>query len=99
MIEKINVCKSFLLSKIYYIANFMIFTELEIKELERMLHQFIWDGNIERISRGTLILRQADGGLDMMSIRARLKTILFQNFVYIVNNTDRACCQMSIYWL
>jgi hypothetical protein len=36
MIEKISVCKIFLLSKICYIANFTIFDEEIIKKLERI---------------------------------------------------------------
>jgi hypothetical protein len=99
MLERIVVCKTFLLSKLWYIANFMVIGEKTIRKLERMLFSFIWNGSIESVKRGTLFLPLERGGLNMMSIRARLKTIMFQNYAYIIKNKERAAYQACIFWM
>ncbi len=63
---------------------------------------FICNGPIEQIKRGTLYRQYENGGLSMMCLRARLKTIIFQNFVHNIEkkeNRDRECAQFCIYWL
>ena len=98
-LERIAVCKTFALSKLWYIANFMVLSEKSIKCIERKLYKFIWCGSIEQIKRGTLILPYDRGGLNMMNIRAKLKTIMFQNFVYTIQNIERSAHQLSVYWM
>ena len=39
------------------------------------------------------------GGLKMISIRAKLNTIMLRNFMYIIKNISRPQYQISIYWL
>ena len=99
ILERIIVCKTFLLNKLYYVANFMKLDEKYVCEIEKMLYTFIWNGAIEMISRRTLILPYESGGLAMMSVRARIETILFNQFQNIVLNKHKLEYQLGIYWL
>jgi hypothetical protein len=88
--DRIIACKTFILSKLWYLANFIIVNEKKIKIIDRIVHKFIWNCPIGRIKINTLILPYDNGGLKSVCIRARLNTILTKNFIYIVNN-KREC--------
>ena len=98
-LERIVVCKTFALSKLWYIASFMIVPEKYIKKYESIIYKFIWNGAIEYIKRDTLILPLDQGGLNMFSIRAKFETILFQQFKHITFYYDKQAYQISVYWL
>ena len=66
--------KTFALSMLWYQANFVVLNESVIKKIETMAYKFIWN-SCELIKRDTLLLDYNEGGLKMISIRAKLKTI------------------------
>ena len=47
MIERITVIRTFAMSKLWYLANFINFSTLEIKELEKIAFKFIWASKAE----------------------------------------------------
>jgi endonuclease/exonuclease/phosphatase family metal-dependent hydrolase len=98
-IERIVACKTFALSKLWYISSFMDIPEIYIKKYESIIYKFIWNGNIEYIKRNTLNLPFDRGGLGMFNIRAKFETIHFQQFKYIVWNYNKCAYQLSVYWL
>ena len=98
-IERIVVCKTFALSKLWYICSFMNIPECFLKKFETTIFKFIWNGAIEYIKRDTLILPYDQGGLNMFHIRTKLETIIFQQFRNIVFYFERAAYQLSVYWL
>ena len=98
MLEKITVLRTFALSKLWYYANFYVLDENDIKSIESLAFKFIWNG-CELIKRDTLISEYNEGGLKMVSIRAKLQTIMLRNFMYIKKNFNRPQYQLSVYWL
>ena len=98
MLEKITVLRTFALSKLWYHANFYVLNEKDIKSIEDLTFKFIWNG-CELIKRDTLIANYNEGGLKMISIRAKLQTIMIRNFMYIKRNLNRPQYQLSVYWL
>ena len=70
-----------------------------IKNLETTIFKFVWNGAIETIKRGTLILPYERGGLNMINIRAKIETIMFQQFLGAVSNRYSSFYQLSVYWM
>lgn len=99
LIERVVACKTFLLSKVWFIANFLNFTEKNIKRLNSMIFGFIWNNKSELIKRNTLIMSYNEGGLEMFNIKAKLQTIALRNLIYIGRNHDLIAFQLSIYFL
>lgn len=97
-IERIVACKTFALSKLWYLASFMIIPEKYIKKYESSIYKFIWNGAIEYIKRDTLILPFNQGGLNMFCIKAKLETIIFQQFKQVVLCHEKSSYQLSVYW-
>ena len=98
MLERITVLRTFALSKLWYQANFVLLNESEIKKIETMCFKFIWNGS-ELIKRSTLLLDYTEGGLKMLDIRAKLRTISLRNFLYFKQSINRPQYQLCAYWL
>lgn len=99
LLERVIICKTFLLSKIWFVCNFIILKNEEIKEIKQLVYNFVWNSKAELVNRNTLILPYESGGMGMFNIEAKIKTILFQQFLYICNNYKRIFYSFSIYWL
>ena len=60
MLEKITVIRTFALSKLWYLCNFIVLSEEEIKKVETLIFKYVWNG-AELIKRNTLYLDFKDG--------------------------------------
>jgi hypothetical protein len=89
LIDKITVLRTFGLSKLWYLLNFITLDEKEIKNIESLSFNYIWGNKVETIKRDTLIAEFKDGGLNMISIRAKINMIVIRNLLYIKLNMDR----------
>ena len=89
MLERIIICKTFVLSKLWFLACFITFEEKFIKEINSLIFSFIWSNKRECIKRDTLILPYERGGMNMFNLQAKLKTISFQQFKYLFYSCER----------
>jgi len=99
LIDKITVLRTFALSKLWYLLNFVTIEENDIKRLETLAFNYIWNGKCELIKRKLLYCDFKDGGLNMVCIRAKIHMILIRNLLYIKFNRHRPQYQYSIYWM
>ena len=98
-IERVVVSKTFILSKLWYIINFITLTQEKIKIIESLIHKFIWCNSFELIKRDTLILPYEKGGLNSVCLRAKIETSYIQNFKNILINNERMFYQLSVKYL
>ena len=91
--------KTFILSKLWYIINFITLTQENIKIIESLIHKFIWCNSFELIKRDTLILPYEKGGLNSVCLRAKIETSYIQNFKNILINNERMFYQLSVKYL
>ena len=99
MIDKVTVLRTFGLSKLWYLLNFITLNEEEIKNLEILSFKYIWGNKAETIKREILFTEFSDGGLKMVCIRAKINMIIIRNLLYIKLNMNRPQYQFSIYWM
>ena len=99
IIEKIVVAKTFIFSKFWFLANFLIIDKNYIKIHKSLIFKFIWNNSQELIKRNTLIMPYERGGLNMFHLESRLKTINIKNFLYFIKNKNRVFFSISICWL
>ena len=99
LIDKITVIRTFGFSKLWYILNFITLSEEEIKKFETLAFKYIWNGNAELIGRTYLYSDFKDGGLNMVSIRAKIHMIFIRNLLYVKKNMNRMHYQFSIFWM
>jgi hypothetical protein len=99
LIDKITVLRTFGLSKLWYLLNFITLDQQEIKNLETLSFKYIWDYKTETIKREILYSDYKNGGLNMICIRAKINMIIIRNLLYIKLNMNRPQYQFSIYWM
>ena len=99
LIERIIACKTFLLSKVWFLATFFDFEEKNIKTINSIIYSFIWGNRTELIKRNTLILPYEQGGLEMFCLKAKLQTIVLKQFMYSTRRFESKAYQLSVYFM
>ena len=99
MLQRIVACKTFMLSKLWFITQFIYIEKKFLKEINSIVFKFIWGNSFELLKRNTMILPSGSGGLGIFHIEAKLETISMQQFNYITRNYNRVCYNLSVYWL
>ena len=86
---KITVVKTLAISKLTYLFTNLPDPNKEfIKNLDKLVFQFLWNGNHNKISKKHVCMNKEDGGLDMIDINdfiAKMKIGWMQRFVSNVN--------------
>ena len=70
---KINIVKTFGLSKLIYNSSVLVVPENLIKEIEKLIFSFIWDGKPAKIKKSTIIGERKHGGLKMTDFNTMIK--------------------------
>ena len=63
---KINIVKMLGLSKLICKASVLVIPEHFIKQIEKIIFDFIWDGKPAKIKKSTIIVEKKQGGLKMI---------------------------------
>ena len=99
LLERMVVIRTFALSLLWYIANFIVIEQENIKKLKSVIFEFLWEGKRDLISRGTMILPYEKGGLNVVCIEAKLKCILMRYFSDLINKNEEIEYRFGVYWL
>lgn len=76
LMGKITVIKNFALPKlIYALSSLPTPSDEIIKQIEKIMYNFIWDGKPEKIKREVLIKDYSKGGLKMIEIRTFITSL------------------------
>ena len=63
------------LSQFIYLASLVVFPENVIKTIEQLVSNFIWRGRKAKVKRQTLINKTEDGGIGLIDIRSKVKSL------------------------
>ena len=62
------------MSQIIYLANLLPFSDEKIKEIERILYDFIWNCSIHKVKKNVIIQDYKSGGHSMPDLRSVIQT-------------------------
>ncbi len=80
LIQRITALKTFILSKFWYIANFIPIEEKLVDDLNKKCFKFILNSKREFVKRNTMIGDYNEGGLNMICIKSKLLSIKLKFF-------------------
>jgi hypothetical protein len=89
MFQRVTALKTFILSKLWFIMNFIVLNRNDIIILERKIFQYLWSNSHELIKRETLIRSKNEGGVDKIDINSRISSIRIKRFLFLLNNYNR----------
>ena len=75
LIGKTQILKTFIMSKIIYLLSNIVLPQDFIKEVEKLMFKFLWDGP-DKIMRASLFTDIKDGGLKFPHIQSMINTQL-----------------------
>lgn len=73
---KITIINSLALCPIIYLSSIIDTPDLAIKEIEKLITDFIWAGKTPKIAKNTLIQNIPNGGLKLCSYGEKVKALL-----------------------
>ena len=91
LIGKVQIVKTFGISKLNFICNMCPVPEWVIKDVNKILYDFIWSGKPAKVKRATLIAPKEQGGLGMVDLHSVIKS---QRVMWI----KRFLCSSSHPW-
>ena len=71
LIQRIQYVHTFLLAKIWHMAQIFPISKEHVRQLATAIVWFIWKGTIFRVPISTLQRRREDGGLELLDIEAK----------------------------
>ena len=78
ILGKIQIIKTYGISKIIFITNMINIPDFFITELNKILYKFVWNGT-DKIKRKTIIANIEEGGAKMPDLQSILET---QNIIW-----------------
>ena len=99
LIERVTACRTFLLSKLWFIGNFYFFNNDNIKLINSKCFKFIWNNRTELIKRDFLINPKEKGGLNMVNLKAKINTIYLMNLIKIARRYEDEAFHLDIYFM
>ena len=85
---KINIVKTFGLSKLIYNSSVLVVPVNLIKEIEKLIFSFIWDGKPAKIKKSTIIGERKHGGLKMTDFNTMIKALKVAWIPRLQSRTD-----------
>lgn len=86
LFQKSIIINSKVLAKAWYMCHNFPVPEEIAKSIEKCIFKFLWNGNYHPINRKTVYLERGYGGIGIINVNVKAKTILFSTFHKCIKN-------------
>ena len=97
--QRVEVAKTFALSKLYYVAQVLPLPNKYMKQVESSLSSFIFRGRHERLQLDELQNTCEQGGLGLTNIDVKADSLLLRQMCRILTLPDERSFRLMGYWL
>ncbi|CAH1233576.1 Hypp797 [Branchiostoma lanceolatum] len=99
LIGKVVVCNFLAAATLWYTAPIFPLPKSVANKLEREMFAFIWDGRTELVARRTLYLPKEKGGLGLVCIPIKARSLLLKTVRKALTKPDAPAARFTHYWL
>jgi len=78
---KMIILKTFALSQLVFVSQFMVIKNADIKKVEALCYKFLWDGKVDRIKRAYLKNSKEMGGINGIDLDCFFRAIQTRQFL------------------
>jgi len=96
---KITIIKALLISRIIYVATVYTVPSKFIIDINKILFSFLWNSKREKVKRGVIINTSKAGGLDMVDIESKIKSLRLSWLSKFVDDHPRPWKNIFNFWL
>ncbi|XP_033763758.1 uncharacterized protein LOC117344963 [Pecten maximus] len=89
MIGRVQIVKSLLLPQLTFLMSMLHIDQNTIKQVEKIIYNYIWEGKTEKVKRNTMIKPYIEGGLNSIDIRSHIDTVRI-NWLKKLETEDKA---------
>jgi exonuclease III len=86
LLQKVWISNSFVLSKLWYVAQVLPAENIHIGKIRKLLGNFLWRGSLYRIERNQLSLKAKHGGLALVNVDLKAKALFMKNLLTMPND-------------
>ena len=99
--QRIQVIKTFGLSRIYYVASILPLPKNYVNKIEQVIGKFLWSfsGRLIRVSITDLKLSPERGGLGLVCIDSMAKSLLLTQLLRLLKSEDSHSVAHIGYWI
>ena len=97
--QKIEVLKTFAMSRLFYIGSILPLPEGQAKKIDRIIGKFIWMGKLMRVPLAELQLPHHKGGGGLICIRSMAKSLRLSHFLRLLKNGESRTLSHIQYWI
>ena len=95
---KTIIIKMLLISQFIYIGTCYIMPPKYVKDLNKIIYSFLWNSNREKVKRAIVINPPLQGGLGMIDINARMKSLLLSWLPKMLNESKPPWKYLCLFW-
>ena len=98
---KVVILKSLIISQFVYVSSVLPFPRKIIIELNKLIYNFLWNSNREKVKRSILLNPVKKDGLSMIDIQAKFQSIYLSWFItnFLNCSSDAPWKFMFQYWI
>ena len=85
MFQRAVVINSKILAKLWYLVHIYQIPSEYAKNIQKNVFRYLWNSNYEPVARKTMFLSKLRGGIGMISIECKAKSIMFSTFLKCYN--------------
>ena len=101
LLERIEIVKTFTLSRIYYVASVLPLSKTLCKRIETIIGRFLWasSGKVLKVAIDELKLPLTRGGLNLTCIYAMSRSLRLSSLVRLLKSDDRKSAEHVWFWI
>jgi len=87
---RVKVLNIFVLSRLWYRTSIWSITKNQLKILQKMIGDFLWEGKRgARVRQGVMQMKFNEGGLQLVDIECKTKVQRLKRIIYLLNIDDK----------
>ena len=97
--SRVEVLKTYALSRIYYLASIIPITKNVVKTLEKVMGSFLWTGRLLRVTLKEVCNLREFGGLKMVCVMSMCNSLLLTQLFRMLKSSDMKSISHVTHWI
>jgi len=99
IVGRITVVKTFVLSKVAYLAASVECPSAYVKRINQIIYNFIWKGKRDKVKRQTMIMKREEGGLGVIDFKLQERSMKVMMLKRILTKGKENWKRLPLYYL
>ena len=98
LLQKIFFTHTYLLSKVWYVAQIMRIPSMYIAKIKKVLGNFLWKGNVLRVPLGVMTKSRKEGGMGLINVEVKCEALYIRQILRSIKDEQSFTFYWFNYW-